>query len=135
MPGSSTGAQPSRLLSGGKRGRLRSSPLTLVSGKLCYFVAKVVFAFGDAFAHLVAREPPNCNSLADGGYFLGHQFAHSFLGRLDERLIEQHKFFEELVEAAFNNLVDDLVRFVGVLRIILRLRARNLALLDRKSVV
>src|SRR5712692_3641243 len=100
----------------------------ILSGKLRDFVAKIVAAFLKAFTHFVTRETANRNFLAGLCDFLGDQLADGFLFFLDERLIQKHGLFIELVEAAFNDLVDHVVRFVPVLRIVFGLLARDLAL-------
>src|ERR1044071_7830798 len=81
------------------------------------FAGEVVFALGEALAHLVAREAADGDALARLGDLLREQLVDG-LGRvLDERLVEEHRLLEELVEAALDDLLDDLLGVVRVLRV------------------
>src|SRR5581483_3417843 len=93
-----------------------------------YFVLEIVAAFSQTFTHLVTRKPTHGDLLASLRDFFGDQFADSLRRLFDERLIEQNEFFVELIQAAFDDLVDHLIWLVGVLRIVFRLRACDLAL-------
>src|SRR2546423_604124 len=106
----------------------RPMPLVLSCRELRDFVTEIVVTFCDTFTHLVAREAANSYRFANGRHLFGNQFSNGFLWRLDERLIKQHKLFIEFIEPSFDNLVDYLIRFVGILRIVLRLRAGYFAL-------
>src|SRR6266566_4373542 len=107
-------------------------PRGLLAGELGDFTLEIVAAFLYAFAHFVTREAADRDLLTGLGDFLGDQLADGFLFFLDERLIQKHSLFEKLVEAAFDNLIDYIVGFAGVLRIILRLLPRDLALFVQK---
>src|SRR2546423_3469864 len=107
----------------------RPMPLVLSCRELRDFVTEIVVTFCDTFTHLVAREAANSYRFANGRHLFGNQFSNGFLWRLDERLIKQHKLFIEFIEPSFDNLVYYLIRFVGILRIVLCLRAGYFALL------
>src|SRR3989440_10944739 len=107
-------------------------PRDLLAGEFSDFALEVVAAFLKAFAHFVTREASNRNFLAGLCDLLGDQFADGFLFFLDERLIQKHGLFIKLVEAAFDNLIDYMVRFAPVLRIVLRLLPRDLTLFVQK---
>src|SRR5439155_14366797 len=94
-------------------------PRSLLAGELGDFALEIVAAFLNAFAHFVTREAADRDLLAGLGDFLGDQLADGFLFFLDERLIQKHGLFEKLVEAAFDNLIDYIVRLAPVLRIVL----------------
>ncbi len=79
----------------------------LACSKLGNLVAEIVLALSEALAHLVASKAAHGDTLPDCRNLLSYQFADC-LGRLfDERLIEQHHFFVELVEPPLDDLVDN----------------------------
>src|SRR5215213_1009859 len=51
------------------------------------FAGEVVFALGDALAHLVAREASDGDALARLGYLLGQQLVDGLRWVFDERLV------------------------------------------------
>src|SRR5204862_6015990 len=111
-----------------KTQRARSYTETLFQQR-SYFAAKIISAALEAFTHLVARESPDRDTLAGLGDLFCHQLADSLCWIFHERLIEQNRLLIKLVQPTFNDLVDHLLGFVGVLRLVLRLRSGDLALL------
>src|SRR6266852_6614001 len=104
----------------------------LLAGELRNFALEIIAAFLKAFAHFVTREPANRDFLAGLCDFLGDQFADCLFFFFYERLIQKHGLFIELVEAAFDNLIDHVVGLAPVLWIVLRLLTRDLALCLQK---
>src|ERR1700741_389059 len=101
--------------------RTPHSEQSLVAGQLRYFILEIVIAFAKALAHLVTSEAANGDLLASLGNFFSDHLAHGLRRLFDKRLIEQDELFIEFIESALNDFVDYLIRFVGVLRIVLRL--------------
>src|SRR6266849_3400950 len=90
-------------------------PRNLVSAELRDFTTTMAVALGQARAHLVAGKTENRNLLAKFGDLLRQQFTYG-LGRIfDERLVEQHNFFVELVQTPFDNFFDHLFGLICVL--------------------
>jgi hypothetical protein len=87
------------------------------------FLSEIIMTRLEPFTHLVTGEPADADLLAGLTCQLNDKFADGHGLILDEWLFEQDGFRIELVETTFNHLVDNVLRFVGILRISQRLTA------------